>query len=270
LFATQIEWIRALVEWIRDRPDRFLLLRVHPREFPNKRERVKSEHARMLEKALVALPPNVRVNWPADELSLYDIAEHADVFLNAWSSAGKEMALLGRPVVVYCPSLLMYAPAINYVGETKEAYFAAIEAALRDGWRFENIRKAYRWCAVEYVRAIADISDGFDYSEARATTTLGRARNLLFAVPMVRQVHDLVRRPKHLREEARIAGGILSGATSLLSSDRPTVSEEAETAALQRELARLMTALYGNRAGAPQPGTLRALLTAAVAPRGSR
>src|ERR1041385_3448754 len=49
VFPTQIDWIRALVEWIRDKPDRFLLIRVHPREFPNKREATKSEHARMNE-----------------------------------------------------------------------------------------------------------------------------------------------------------------------------------------------------------------------------
>lgn len=270
LFATQIEWIRALVEWIRDKPDRFLLVRVHPREFPNKREGVKSEHAQMLERALVGLPDNVRVNWPADALSLYDIAEHADVFLNAWSSAGKEMTLLGRPVVVYCPSLLMYAPAINYVGETNETYFAAIEAALRDGWTFENIRRAYRWCAVEYVRAIADISDGFDYSEARAITTLGRARNLLFAVPTVRQAYDLMKRPKQLREQTRIAETILSGAGSLLSHDRSPASEDAETVALRHELRRLVAALYGDLTGTPRPGSLRAHLTAAAGPPGNR
>jgi len=41
---------------------------------------------------------------------------------------------LGRPVVVYCPSLLMYAPEINMVGETLAAYFAAIEASLGEPW----------------------------------------------------------------------------------------------------------------------------------------
>jgi len=266
LFPTQIDWIRALVAWVRDQPDRFLLLRVHPREFPNKREGVKSQHAQMLERELVDLPPNVRVNWPADELSLYDIAEYADVFLNAWSSAGKEMAMLGRPVVVYCPSLLMYSADINYVGETRETYFAAIEDALRKGWSFEHIRGAYRWCAVEYVRAIADIGDGFDFSERRATTFAGRARNALLALPMVRQAHDVLRRPRMLAQQARMAEVILAGKSSLLDvpAQRTPASEADETAAIRRQVARLVRVLYGDDAKQAQPGTLRHHLEAAV------
>lgn len=263
LFPTQIEWIRALVKWVRERPDLFLLLRVHPREFPNKRERVKSQHAAQLEQALVDLPPNVRVNWPDDKLSLYDIAEYADVVLNAWSSAGKEMALLGRPVIVYCPSLLMYAPEINIVAETHVAYFAAIEKALHEPWSFERIRRAFRWCAVEYVRAIASIADGFDYTETRATTLRGRAKNALLALPDARQMYDLWRRPRDLAEGARIAALIIDGATSLLDVPRPrreiTLSEETDL--IRAQLARLISALYGGAPAAAAPGTLRHYLT---------
>src|SRR5262249_38520391 len=155
-------WIRALIDWIRTKPDRFLLVRVHPREFPNKRDRKKSEHAEALERELATLPPNVRVNWPTDELSIYDVAEQADVFLNAWSSAGKEMTLLGLPVVIFCPEVLQYPAELNYVGTTRDSYFAAIETALRDGWSFEHTRAAFRWCVLELVRGLASIGDGFD------------------------------------------------------------------------------------------------------------
>jgi hypothetical protein len=267
VFPTQIEWIRAVVDWVRSRPELFLLVRVHPREFPNKREGVKSQHAEMLERELVDLPANVGVNWPTDQLSLYDIAEHADVVLNAWSSAGKEMALLGRPVVVYCPSLLMYAPEINDVGETRASYFAAIETALREGWSFERIRMAYRWCAAEYVRAIADISDAFAISEARGATLGARARNLLLALPSARQAYDLWRRPRVIAEQARIAQLILSGGSSLVefpAGPRPEISIADETAALRHELARLVAALYRGAQGAPEPGTLRDHLTRAI------
>jgi hypothetical protein len=266
LFPTQIEWIRALVAWIRDKPERFLLIRVHPREFPNKREALKSQHARQLEEALVDLPPNVRVNWPDDKLSLYDIAEYADVILNAWSSAGKEMTLLGRPVVVYCPSLLMYAPEINTVGETHAAYFTAIEASLGEPWSLERVRRAYRWCAVEYVRSISSIGDGFAYSESRATTLLGRAQNLLFTIPGVRQARDLWNRPRDLAEGARLAAVILEGKQSLLDEPLPRieVSVAEETALLRRELTRIFTALYGQPPGGGEPGTLRAYLSQAL------
>jgi hypothetical protein len=176
------------------------------------------------------------------------------------------MALLGRPVVVYAPRLLNYAPAINYVGETQAAYFAAIEAAVRDGWSFENVRKAYRWCAVEYVRAIADIGDGFDISEARATSIAARVRNLALALPNVRQIYDLWRRPRALREQARIAEVIVAGKASLLDVPRPrtATTEAEETVALRGELRRIAAALYGATHAAPVPGSLRHHLAAAT------
>jgi hypothetical protein len=263
LFPTQIEWVRALVKWVRDRPDLFLLLRVHPREFPNKRESVKSQHAKQLEQALVDLPANVRVNWPDDKLSLYDIAEHADVILNAWSSAGKEMALLGRPVIVYCPSLLMYAPEINTVAETRAGYFAAIDTALAEPWSFERIRHAYRWCAVEYVRAIASIADGFHYSETRATTLRGRVRNALLALPNAREAYDLWSRPRDLAEGERIAELVIAGKSSLLDvpAPRDEVSLAEETALIRTQLARICVALYGASSPGGEPGTLHHFLT---------
>ena len=87
-----MDWIRALVRYVARREDLCLIIRVHPREFPNKREMVLSEHAKMLQVALSELPDNVKVNWPTDKVSLYDLANITDAFANAWSSAGKEMA----------------------------------------------------------------------------------------------------------------------------------------------------------------------------------
>ena len=263
LFRTQIEWIRALVKWFTDRPDLFLLIRVHPREFPNKREGTKSEHARLLESELASLPANVCVNWPSDRVSLYDIAEHTSVFLSAWSTAGKEMALLGLPVVVYCPKLLVYPANLNYVGLTHHSYFAAIEAALHEGWSFERIRIAYRWCVLEYVRAVVDITDGFDFSEAPAAAWWQRVRNLLFLLPGVRQQRDLGRRPRELRERQRLARSLLSDGDLFGNLTSDAGSEALETIALRREIRRLMRALYGDVEGPPASGSLRQRLDSA-------
>ncbi len=263
LFPRQTDWIRALVRWIEGHPDLFLVVRVHPREFPNKREGTKSEHALELEQVLAQLPPNVCVNWPADQLSIYDLAEEADVFLNAWSSAGKEMTLLGLPVVAYCPEMLLYPGDLHYVGTTREAYFAAIDRALADGWSFERMRAAYRWCVLELVRSVVDISDGFDFEETAARTPLRRATHLVMAVPGVRQRWDLLRRPRHLRAGARIAETLRQGHTTLLSSaPRHSTTPEVETASLRSQVRRLMTALYGNLA--PEGRGLRARLASVI------
>lgn len=147
-FSSQATWCLSLVDWVKNRPKFFLVIRVHPREFPNKRENIKSPHAKNLESILYNLPQNVKVNWPEDNISLYNLADETDVFLNAWSTAGVEMSLLGIPVVVYSDKLLYYPSDLNYVATTKEDYFKKIEQAVLDGWSFEKIRLSFRWLTI--------------------------------------------------------------------------------------------------------------------------
>ena len=252
VFESQAEWIKAVAEYVRLRPDLFLIVRVHPREFPNKREGAKSEHAEALEKVLENLPSNVRVNWPRDELSLYDVAEEASVILNAWSSAGKEMALLGLPVVVYAPQLLLYPAELNYVGSTVEQYFRRIEEALRRGWEAENIRKAYRWHALEFKTSLIDIGESYHGSEARGKTGLMRriyAAMLRRVFPYHAERSDCAARVPRLGSADVINRIFESRAESVLDTefgrDGPEVTVDQETDSLKNEIARLIRVRYG-------------------------
>ena len=168
IFPKQVDWIKALIQFIRNRKDLFLIIRVHPREFPNKREGVKSEHAKILEQELKNLPENVKVNWPTDNLSIYDLAEVTDVFLNAWSSVGEEMSLFGLPVVVYSPELLLYPADLNYVGVSQDDFFDKIDQALKDGWSFERIRMTYRWYVLKLNRSLINIAESFSSQTNRS------------------------------------------------------------------------------------------------------
>jgi hypothetical protein len=250
LFPLQADWMEAMIDYARARPDRFLIIRVHPREFPNKREGVRSAHSLKLAALLTGLPANVAVNWPDDQLSLYDLAEVVDVFANAWSSVGKEMGLLGIPVVLYCSELPLYPADLNYVGESRQTYFAALEQALADGWRRDNIVKAYRWCAIEYGSMLIDIADAYDASEYPSTSFAARAwARLLRALdPLWRQRRDCARRPPRMRAQAQIAALFASGADSVLDARVPVppVSgpAEPEEAVIRTEIARLVAAMY--------------------------
>jgi hypothetical protein len=203
LFPTQVEWIQALLKFVAGRPDLFLLIRVHPREFPNKREGVKSEHGRLLEAQFAQLPANAGVNWPADGVSLYDLAEDTDAFMNAWSSAGKEMALLGIPVISYSPELLGYPAELNYVGTTEEQLFAMVDAALAEGRSLERSRMVYRWLAVEYGWGLVDIADGYPRSEYRTYDLRSRVIRRLWSLVNRRHEEDADCR----RRPARLAAG---------------------------------------------------------------
>ena len=257
-FASQLEWIRALVEYVSRRPDLHLVIRVHPREFPNRRDGVKSQHARLLEEGFRSLPPNAHVNWPDQNLSLYALAEEADVFLNVHSSAGKEMGVLGRPVVIYAPGLVNYPPGLNYVGATREQYFAQIERALADGWSADHIREAYRWLAVEYGYGLVDISDGYAEREVGRASLPRRVINrALRAVdPKYKLKRDCRRRAPRLAEANLIRDVVIGSRASVLEAGDParfgTATEAEEAEGLRRELRRIIRALYGEGAAAPR------------------
>lgn len=196
LFPRILDWVAHLIDIAAQRPDWFVLIRVHPREFPNRRDRVQSEHSQRMKALLQNLPENVKVNWPDDNLSLYDLAQEADLFLNAWSSVGKEMTLLGLPVVIYSPEIVLYPTELNSVGTTREGYLAAIETALAEGWNFERCKKAFRWYALEFSRSCVDMRASFApsrrYHRSFAERVFLRLMRALIALPQERW--DLLRR----------------------------------------------------------------------------
>lgn len=165
MFPTQIEWMQSLINHVTERPDLFLLIRVHPRELPNLRDNLHSNHAKKLAEVLVDLPPNVRINWPQEGISLYDLLPQVSVGLNGWSSTGKELAVMGIPVVLFTGDILFYPSSLNSLASDRGDYFRRIDEALQNGWSFERIRQVFRWLAVEYTLGTIDISDRFTYTE---------------------------------------------------------------------------------------------------------
>lgn len=165
MFPTQVEWMQSLIKHVAERPDLFLLIRVHPRELPNLRDKLHSNHAKRLAEVLVDLPANVRINWPQEAISLYDLLPQVSVGLNGWSSTGKELALMGIPVVIFTGDILFYPSSLNSLASDPDDYFHRIDQAVEDGWTFDRIRQVFRWLAVEYTLGTIDISDRFTYKE---------------------------------------------------------------------------------------------------------
>ena len=248
LFSNDIDWIKALIKFVRNRPDLFLIIRVHPREFPNKREGQKSQHAEQLERELQNLPANVRVNYPADNLSLYNIAGEADVLLNCWSSVGKELALLGTPVVIYSDMVILYPADLNFMATTETEYFRTIDVAIASGWDFERVRKAFRWHALEYYRSVLDISDSCHLVEYPPGILQRALRKVAQKVdPLYLQKRDLNHRVREMRVKSKINAIVDQKLLSVLDSkdlrrEHPSLDEE--TRLIKNELRRITQALY--------------------------
>lgn len=251
-FRTQIDWIRSLVEFVKTRDDLFLLIRVHPREFPNRRDSVKSEHAVQLEEQFSHLPKNAKVNWPSDGVSLYDLAEEMDLCLNAWSNAGKEMTFLGIPVVLYSTQTIFYHPTINYAADKVDDYFRLIDTALADGWRLENSKAAFRWYALDDLYSRIDLSESFPFHEQRHSPKPVRAllRLVRFVYPGFRQTRDCRKRAPRFLMAPLVTRVIESGGESLLDilgpDDFPATTAEQEDRTIRAEMSRFAQSLYGS------------------------
>lgn len=180
IFENQTVWLKTLIEYAKHNTNVFLIIRVHPREFPNRREEVLSEYAKSLSCLFSDLPSNVKLNCPADDISMYQLAKFIDVCLHAGSSVGKEMALLGIPVVNYIPSGLTYPFDLSLFADSQAAYFKCIEDALEKGWSIEYARKAFRWCGLECGTSLFDISDSCQLKENTVPSLFSRVfRKLL-------------------------------------------------------------------------------------------
>jgi hypothetical protein len=261
LFPSQVDWIRALIDYVKTRPELFLLVRVHPREFPNRREQVLSDHAKTLQEALSTLPGNVRANWPTDGTSLYDLAAITDVFANAWSSAGREMAWLGLPVVLYSTELCLYPPQLNYVGTTEPEYFRQIEKALADGWSADTIRRTYRWSAADLFFATLDISDSFPVDEHPRYWRRVLDRAIRSVAPTYRLRRIIRKHGPGMAEAGRINRILRDELTAVIDVAQfgAPASYAEETQFLKREVRRIVEGLYeGGRGygGDSLPGKL--------------
>lgn len=235
IFANQLEWIKGLITFFKNRPDLFLIIRVHPREFPNHREKQKSKNALLYESALSELPDNVRVNWPSDNLSIYDIAEYTDLILNGFSSSGLEMSLLGIPVLSYANEWNTYPIDLDIEVETKEEYFAAIDKGIESGWSFERIRLAYRWLAFKYSLTTFDVSDGFSMQPGEAT----------------RKFADIYDKPASIKAQKEICRFIESGIANYADLiDKKVFAESSydeEYIIIKQMLQEVYSTLYSNK-----------------------
>lgn len=145
-FTDQIEWLRAMVTYVRDNDDLQLVVRVHPREGASKDgKRAASPHLAQLKQNFTGTFERVRFFWPEDAVSSYDLAEMADVALVSWSSMGMELARLGIPVISSTMGIGT-APQDDFMawGETPQQFFRELERLLSAPVSLQPVIHAYR------------------------------------------------------------------------------------------------------------------------------
>lgn len=159
VFKNQIKWIESLISFAAARKDLHLIVRLHPRMFPNKRESVTSPTIAEINRLIKIAPSNVSFNVPSDNVGLYDLVQIVDVLLNYSSSVGAEIAALGLEVVAPLNNKFeTYPSEINSTGNNAAEYFKLIDEAIQRGWSLENARTAFRWFSFLFSK----VSQNFD------------------------------------------------------------------------------------------------------------
>lgn len=271
LFNTQIEWMRVLIDFFSKRQDLFLVIRLHPREFPTKREKnsaVMSQHAKDVELEFQKLPDNVAINWPNDKVSFYDLIEETELFLNAFSTSARELTMLGLPVLTYNNEDVLEPVSINYKGNNIKEYLNQIDNLLEQRFDIERIRKAYRWRALEQVYSHVSIEESFkekdDFLNFGEKVIKKFSRIFNKAFPLWQQKKDIHKRSNKLKD-ANIIDNLLmldSGNISnvILFDQYEVNNANIEIDLIRSEMKRLMSFLYSNNQKLVKQNTLRSHL----------
>ena len=99
-YELQSTWVQDVVDWIKDRTDAELVIRVHPHLAGNTGLSRAVDEFHFYEQMKAAAPRHTRIVMPDEPLNSYALMDEADVGLTFGSSTGIEMAMLGKPVVL--------------------------------------------------------------------------------------------------------------------------------------------------------------------------
>ena len=142
-YDSQITWIREVVDWVGNRTDVEMVIKVHPNLGGNSYIGKAVDELRTYEEMKLTLPGNVRMVMPEDSINAYQLTDEADVGLTFGSTIGLEMAMLGKPVILASRALYEYGSQILTV-RARELLPEILERSLQPFSRTEIQREAFR------------------------------------------------------------------------------------------------------------------------------
>ena len=159
VFESNLDWISKTIDIYKSNPEEYLVIRVHPREFANKREGVDSKEGFAILNFLrgMQLPKNIIINEPADEISLYDLAGITDLLINSTSTVGLEFAVLGIPSITVSPKILSAYPIELSAALDSQGAYKHLISFSKNSKNFIKVRLAFRWINFKYTNCTVSI-----------------------------------------------------------------------------------------------------------------
>jgi len=122
-FPDMLDWLWCTLDFFRARPDRQLLVRIHPHEVKQgNRQPVGPE----IERRYGELPPNITVVPHDHPYNTYSLMELCDVVLTYGTKTGVELVPVGIPVVV-CGDAWIREKGLTHDISSREEYLELLE-----------------------------------------------------------------------------------------------------------------------------------------------
>ena len=153
-FTSQTEWLKSIIEIARKIDHLNFVIRVHPRMSPNKRDSKTAPFLRVIDELIANSPPNVFLNLPTDNISLYEMINNVSLALNYGSSAGIEYLCFGVTVINAVSQDFLVAP-MDISHNAKNEFELEQQILKHFGSDFEigHAVKAFRWLSFQFNRS---------------------------------------------------------------------------------------------------------------------
>lgn len=142
-YVLQSSWVEDVVNWVRDRNDVELIIRIHPNLSGNCGIGRAFDEYNFYGKMKSDLPANTRLVMPDESLNSYALTDEADICLTFGSTIGFEMAMLGKPVVLASRAIYEDMPHVLNA-RTREMLPEMLEKSLGSFLAREIRREAFR------------------------------------------------------------------------------------------------------------------------------
>jgi hypothetical protein len=194
VFSTQLEWIAWVINQIRNKPNLYLVIRLHPREFANRREGVNSEYGEEMVKSINAIKPsNCHLNLPSDSLSIYNFIPFTDLLLTGYSSVALDFRSFGITVLSHeTQALSGYPSELVIRASSQEDYLSKFQFLTEEEKVMLNGKVVFRWYNFRFNQASRSFSKFSLFYLFRIVSFWLRA-HLKFGFPISRALIQLLR-----------------------------------------------------------------------------
>lgn len=165
VFKTDLDWLKFLKNIFRSNPNIHFIVRLHPRDFPNKRNNQQAKYVKeiMEIKRNYQTTNNVTFDLPKDNISIYDYIPYIDLLLHSSSGLSYELGLFGIPSMTYDKNLYRFENDLTYFVDNINDYEKKMKSLIYN----KNINKkkiilnSFRWLLYQLNYESLDISEIF-------------------------------------------------------------------------------------------------------------